>query len=424
MKLLKIATFFALSAATFASAADWASIYHSLIAFDERPDLQDGNRPGYVKPIITNLGAILNSNWAASASIPESFVFEAGMPFALVPITDDDRKYGGGAPTIFGGKDYEWGTTRNGLGADYSCTSLNGDCMVVNGNENLNGLPLFTYPYLQLAGSYYHARLVLRGMWLPSIAELKSFSLLGIGAQYSFGHLFQYMLPKAAQGLDVSLLLGYNSSSIGYTPEDYEGELDLDVSTFTFDLVIGYKIIETVEVMLTLGYQSADMESSGHLISHAVESSGATIEPTLSVSGNNGFRFGLEVAFSVGGSFHPVVGYDYVGKSSFTTNILYFKQQFGKDKTPDEIAKEKGYVRGGKKSTEEADDTEDAEEKGISDDDSASDNEAVEENPKAKKKKKLKEKKKSKKKKRVVEEDESAEDDNEENSTDDFDEEF
>lgn len=422
MKLFKIATFFALSAVTFAGAADWASIYHSLIAFDERPEVADGNRPGYVKPIVTNLGAILNSNWAASASIPESFAFEAGMPFALVPITDDDRKYAGSAPTIFGGKDYEWGTTQSMIGSSFPCNGT--DCHVVNGNENLNGLPLFTYPYLQLAGSYYHARLVLRGMWLPSIAELKSFSLLGIGAQYSFGHLFQYMLPKAAQGLDVSLLLGYNSSSIGYTPEDYEGQLDLDISTFTFDVVIGYKIIETVEVMLTLGYQSADMESSGHLTSHADGSMGAQIEPTLSVSGNNGFRFGLEVAFSVGGSFHPVVGYDYVGKSSFTTNILYFKQQFGKDKTPDEIAKEKGYVRGGKKSTEEADDTEDAEEKGISDDDSASDDEAVEETPKAKKKKKLKEKKKSKKKKRVVEEDESAEDDGEESSTDDSDEDF
>ena len=51
----------------------------------------------------------------------------------------------------------------------------------------------------------------------------------------------------------------------------------------------------------------------------------------------------------MGKSFHPVVGFDYAGKSSFTTNVLYFKQQFGEDKTPDEIAKEKGFVRGAKK---------------------------------------------------------------------------
>lgn len=51
-------------------------------------------------------------------------------------------------------------------------------------------------------------------------------------------------------------------------------------------------------------------------------------------------------------SFHPVIGYDYAGKSSFTTNVLYFKSQFGKDKTPDEIAKDKGYVRGGNVKTQ------------------------------------------------------------------------
>ena len=184
-------------------------------------------------------------------------------------------------------------------------------------------------------------------MWLPAVSELQKFNLLGIGLQYSFGHLFQYMLPKPAQGLDVSLVLGYSSSGISYQPEDYEGTLDLDISAFTFDVVIGYKPIKPVEIMLTLGYQSAEMASSGHLISHAEGWNGQTIDPNITVQGNNGFKFGLAVAFQIGTSFHPVLGYDYAGKSGWTTNILYFRQQFGEDKTPDEIAKEKGYVRGG-----------------------------------------------------------------------------
>ena len=89
---------------------------------------------------------------------------------------------------------------------------------------------------------------------------------------------------------------------------------------------------------------------------------------------------GIAVAFQIGTSFHPVLGYDYAGKSSFTTNVLYFKQQFGKDKTPDEIAKEKGYVRSGSVDAEEE----------------------AEEAPKAKKK--------AKKKKKIVEEEPEEED--------------
>ena len=72
----------------------------------------------------------------------------------------------------------------------------------------------------------------------------------------------------------------------------------------------------------------------------------------MTVKGNNGFRFGIKVALQLG-SFHPVVGYDYVGKSSFTTNILYFKQSLGKDKTPDEIAKEKESVSNAKTEPQE-----------------------------------------------------------------------
>jgi hypothetical protein len=369
----------------------YASIYESIAAFENRAggDARIFNRPGYVKPIITNLGPVLNSNWYVSATVPQSITFEAGLPFALIPIGNDDRTFsenGADAPTIFG---------------KHGDPATNPNDPTVYGNETLNKLGVFTYPYLQLAGGYYHARLVLRGMWLPAISELQKFNLIGIGLQYSFGHLFQYMLPKPAQGLDVSLVLGYSSSGISYQPEDYEGTLDLDISAFTFDLVIGYKPIEIVEVMLTLGYQSGSMASSGHLVSHAEGWNGAVIDPNLTVDGNDGFKFGLAVAFQFGTSFHPVLGYDYAGKSSFTTNALYFKQQFGKDKTPDEIAKEKGYVRGGSASSED---------------------DEAEETPKAKKKKALK-------KKKVVEE-ESEEDEadsasakSDESEFEDFDEE-
>ena len=332
----------------------WASTYESLSAFQSSPVNLDGsinpyaNRPGYVKPIIDNLGNVLNSNWYISASVPQSFTFEAGLPVSLILIGDDDQTYQGPSNIPNDPLRYDVPTIMGSSGPAFDQT-------FVYGNKTLNGLGVFTYPYLQLGASFYHARVVFRGMFLPSISELTKFNLFGFGLQYSFGHFFQYMLPPAAQPLDVSLVFGYNTSGIGYRPEEYEGSLDLDVSTVNFSVVVGYRVLGFVEVMMSFGYQSAEMKSSGNLLCVAKEYGqctadyGKTITPDITVDGNNGLRFGLEVAFQLGKSFHPVVGFDYAGKSSFTTNVLYFRQQFGEDKTPDEIAKEKGYVRGAKK---------------------------------------------------------------------------
>ena len=331
-KLALIATLILGASSAFAMDADgWATEFESMSAFDS----QYGKRSGYVKPIIDNLGNVLNSNWYISASVPQSFTFEAGLPISIIPIGDDDKSYDGSKPTIFG---------------DHGNPQVRSD--TIYGNKTLNGLGVFTYPYLQMGASFFHFRAVIRGMYIPSISELRRFSLFGLGFQYSFGHFFQYMLPKAAQPLDVSLVYGYNSSSIGYRPGDFDGELKLDISTHDFSFVIGYKPVNFFEVMMSLGYQSAEMLSYGELYQEEANVFGNSIRtndicPDVTVKGNNGFRFGIAIALQIS-SLHPVIGYDYAGKSSFTTNVLYFKQQFGKDKTPDEIAKDKGYVRGAK----------------------------------------------------------------------------
>lgn len=320
------------AAATAMDDSGWATQFESMSAFDS----QLGNRSGYVKPIIDNLGNVLNSNWYASASVPQSFTFEAGLPISIIPIGDDDKSYDG-KPTIFG---------------DHGNPEAPPDT-IIYGNKTLNGLGVFTYPYLQMGASFYHFRAVLRMMYLPSISDLRKFSLFGIGFQYSFGHFFQYMLPKAAQPFDVSIVYGYNSSSIGYRPDEFDGKLGLDVSTHNFSFVFGYKPVNFFEVMMSLGYQSAEMLSYGELyqIDPYTNFRKNEIYPDITVKGNNGFRFGIAIALQIN-SFHPVLGYDYAGKSSFTTNVLYFKSQFGKDKTPDEIAKDKGYVRGGNVKTQ------------------------------------------------------------------------
>ncbi len=330
-KLFLAALIMGAAAATAMDDSGWATQFESMSAFDS----QYGNRSGYVKPIIDNLGNVLNSNWYASASVPQSFTFEAGLPISIIPIGDDDKSYDG-KPTIFG---------------DHGNPEAPSD--TIYGIKTLNGLGVFTYPYLQMGASFYHFRAVLRMMYLPSISDLRKFSLFGIGFQYSFGHFFQYMLPKAAQPFDVSIVYGYNSSSIGYRPDEFDGKLGLDVSTHNFSFVFGYKPVNFFEVMMSLGYQSAEMLSYGELyqIDPYTNFRKNEIYPDITVKGNNGFRFGIAIALQIN-SFHPVLGYDYAGKSSFTTNVLYFKSQFGKDKTPDEIAKDKGYVRGGNVKTQ------------------------------------------------------------------------
>lgn len=334
----------------------WASTYESLSAFEKIND-----REGYVKPLINNLGNVLNSNWYVSASVPQSLAIEFGLPISLIFIGNDDKHYtqtdtdpymgsfSYETPTIFGNHRDMSPESEDPIGLVY-------------GNKTLNGLGVFTYPYLQAGASFYHARVVLRGMVLPAVSELRKFNLLGFGLQYSFGHFFQYMLPPAAQPLDVSLVFGYSNSTIGYQPDEFDGELGLDISTTNFSVVIGYKPFSFFEVLMTLGYQSAEMKSYGHLVGNAklygqpdyTRDYGKEICPDLTVQGNNGFRFGLEVAFQLGKTYHPVVGFDYAGKSSFTLNALYLRQQFGEDKTPDEIAKEKGYVRGAKQEEAQA----------------------------------------------------------------------
>ena len=350
----------------------WATTYESLSAFQSDQTTNPyANRPDYVKPIVDNLGNVLNSNWYVSASVPKSPSFEVGLPLSIIPINSDDRTFsenGVDVPTVFG-EGHNMALPDDGR---------------IYGNKTLNNLGVFSYPYLQVGGSLFHARALVRGMWLPAISELRKFSLFGFGLQYSFGHFFQYMLPPAAQPLDISIVFGYSTSGIGYRPEDFEGELDLDISTTYFSFVIGYKPINFVEVMMSLGYQGAEMKSSGYIYqsnkSTGIEQKYNEIHPDITVKGNNGFRFSIAIALQLG-ALHPVVGFDYAGKSSLTTNVLYFKQQIGTDKTPDEIAKDKGYVRGAKQEeAPKAEPVNDAENESAETEAEATDSPAVEDN--------------------------------------------
>jgi hypothetical protein len=72
-----------------------------------------------------------------------------------------------------------------------------------------------------------------------------------------------------------------------------------------------------MELMLSVGYETAHMQSGGTLVTPTYQ----TIVPTLGVDGTNGFRLGLEVSFTLGDSYHPVDWYRYR-----YTNFLQYKR--------------------------------------------------------------------------------------------------
>jgi len=91
------------------------------------------------------------------------------------------------------------------------------------------------------------------------------------------------------------------------------------------------------ELMVSLGYESAGMQSSGYLESLNNEA----IQPTLFVKGNNGFRFAFDIAFSFGESYRPVIGIGAGSRTAIKTNVLYFGQAFGEEPTLEEIREKK-----------------------------------------------------------------------------------
>ncbi|MDR1760245.1 MAG: hypothetical protein LBR60_06940 [Fibrobacter sp.] len=312
---MKFKKFFSvlIAAASVSFAADWASSYQTMIAFDKTR--AEGNRPGYVKPLATYFSAVQNGSWLTGVTVPKSLSFEIGLPINLAFIAD--REYtSANVATIFGKKEeyvYNQEIGRN----------------VIGGNENLNGLSVFTVPALQAGIGFYHAKILLRAMWLPTISELQSYNQLGIALQYSFAQYFRKHLPPALRSLDVSLLWGYNNTDVSYTPDKFAGSLDLDFSSHHFMIAFGYSPVQLIEVMLSLGYETSNMDASGKVWQE--ESPSDVILPNMNIDGRSGFRLGIEIAFTLGQSFHPVVGPGIGAANTMNANLLYFKQSFGKD---------------------------------------------------------------------------------------------
>ena len=179
--------------------------------------------------------------------------------------------------------------------------------------------------------------------------RLSVFIGLGVVVLLAVAFLIVWLLTSRTvfKDFDVSLFFGYNSAYIGYAPDKWKGQMDLDFGTTYTAIVLGYRPVKLVELLLSLGYQTVSMDAGGELDAYAKDGAyQGKVNPDVSLSGRGGFRLGLEVSFAFGETFHPVVGYNLGANSSINANILYFKQSFHvgesekKDSVEDHVIRE------------------------------------------------------------------------------------
>lgn len=334
-----------LAAGFVVSAQAEGSLQRTLKAFEDKP--------GYVQPLATWFGTFTNQDWFQSARVGDGFGWDFSLPIGIGFLDSDDHTYTSTfdsncdklraqgynlpadkcpssytVPTIVGPA-----TNVHYYRYDIDPTDASGQGVVLtdggyadDGDENLRKISTLGMTWAQLGFSYRHARVAMRFMALPEISELSTYRHLGFGLQYSLGHFFAHKLPPA-HPVDVSLATTYNFIKVGYSPKDYTGELVMDIFTQWHALVVGTRFGQHVELFTELGYETSNIESSGHLVPK-VEGNDE-ISPRVSVDGRNGFKASINIALHFG-NYQPVLGISRGAQTGVNAGIL----NFGKEGTP------------------------------------------------------------------------------------------
>lgn len=326
---------------TISSAMAEGSLQRTLKAFEDKP--------GYVQPLATWFGSFTNSGWATSARVNRGFGWEFALPVVGIAYLDQaDHTYTSSfddgcaevnaagydcpstsyeVPTIMGPQTNVEYTRYMVDPSGQSYVSMSGG-FADDGDETLREISTLGTAWVQTSFSYEHAKLILRGAplgWV-SVGEFQGYNHLGFALQYSLGHYFAQYLPPAYP-VDVSLLTSYNFISIGYSPKDYSGELNLDITSMWHALVVGTRLGSHFEVFTELGYETSTLKSSGKLVAK-VEGED-DINPRVQVDGRNGFKASFNIALHFG-SYHPAVAISQGAQTANNINIL----NFGKEGTP------------------------------------------------------------------------------------------
>ena len=313
-------------------------IDETIKAFESRPD--------YVRPFSTIVGSMTNSGWYQSASISKHFNFGVSLPISVIYLVNKDREYSGSytdpncatcreqeaagasvncrgciecqqftAPTIFGSihrpNVVQYRILENGSVHD----AVPVDPPFSDGIEELNQIAGLPFATLQASFSLYHTELTLRYMGMPEIAGI-SLHLPGVGLRYDF----QHFLPVVPVSL--SLAANFTILTAAWTPdeEDIEGTLKLNGLSNFLGIVAGYQPKQFLEIFLETGWEHSFLTPSGELTVK-----GDLVRPTKTITGRNGFRAALNIAFPI--KYNPVIGGIAGSQFGYFINIFSFRSK-------------------------------------------------------------------------------------------------
>jgi len=325
------------------------------------------NKPGYVQPIATTIGTLLNSGWVNSARVGNGIGWHFALSVPVAFIGADDQTYDWtydsrcaslrtvgvacpdsldnvtmyNIPTIFGGNsNATFPVYHAALAEDANGNPLfdaNGNLIttysvgpggtVDDGEKHLRKWVNIPFLIPTTAISYRHTQGTLRTLWAPSVGDFGGMYLIGLGAQHDFT---RFLPPRVGEkGFNTSATVNVTRWSIGYDPSGtVQGTMNLKGWASFTGLVAGWRW-KSVELFSEIGYETASFASSGSLIDYGVTSltdSSRYITPSVSVSGRNGFRASFNIAMHLG-VWQPVVAYSGGAQLGSLVNII----QFGKE---------------------------------------------------------------------------------------------
>ncbi|NLB62773.1 MAG: hypothetical protein GX801_01525 [Fibrobacter sp.] len=321
------------------------------------------DKPGYVQPIATSMGTLLNTGLVNSARVGKGIGWSFVLPVNIAYIGKKDHSYkytyntgckelrqeiyddmpdgyscpkddftrSLTAPTLWGNDDLVYVEKYRINGPNEDDWHLRQVATLDKGHPTIRKFVTLPFVFPSFAFSMEHFRGSFRIIGVPSIKSIDFGGLLiwGLGGQYDFSHFID---PLNELGINISATTNFNFWSIGYSPTgEVEGELNLDGMTSFTGLVAGYKF-SILEAFMELGYETSSFKTSGHLIDHGTLDDPSTpeneseIKPNIKVKGRNGIRASINLAVQLG-VWRPVVGQSLGAQSGTQINIL----QFGKE---------------------------------------------------------------------------------------------
>lgn len=317
------------------------------------------DKPGYVQPLATSMGSLMNSGWYTSSRVGTRTSWNVALPVILTYISEDDHYYKytystgckalreagqvgsacpenldemsiSKAPTMWGPNSSERSWEVSAVAeqpGDLDPTdnySLTKSGPIIDGG--ISSLREFTtLPFLapQFAFASHNFKGTLRGIFAP-IPDLSIYSI-GLGIQYDPSRFIPGMTQN---GFNTSIGFSISKWHLGYTPGgDFDGELGVDGLVYQPALVAGWRT-GILEIFTEIGYEVSSFSSSGELTDNGadVDPADRIIKPQVEVDGRNGFRMSLNFALHLG-AWHPVVGQSYGAQLGTVANVISFGKE-------------------------------------------------------------------------------------------------